>query len=104
MVSAFSPVALSGAAVAGLTGVVSALLHFASVSQLWSTAYGRTLLIKLALLLLVAGIGFYNWRFVLPSLHGAESPSRLRRSAGTELATGAVVLLVTAVLVALSPP
>jgi copper transport protein len=104
MVRAFSPVALCGAGVAGVTGVVSALLHFSALPQLWSTGYGRALLVKLALLALMAGIGFYNWRFVLPSLHGAESPARLRRSAGTELGIGALVLLVTAVLVALSPP
>jgi copper transport protein len=104
IVGAFSPVALCGAGVAGVTGVVNSLFHFGAVRQLWTTSYGQTLLIKLALLAVVAGIGFYNWRYVLPSLHSSESPGRLRRSATLELVVGLAVLLVTAVLVALSPP
>jgi copper transport protein len=104
MVGAFSPVALAGAGVAGATGVVNSLFHITAVSQLWSTSYGTMLLLKLALLAVVAGIGFYNWRFVLPSLHESESPARLRRTAALELATGLAVVLVTAILVALPPP
>lgn len=104
MVAAFSPVALAGAGVAAATGVVSALFHIGAVGQLWSTPYGVMLLVKLGLLALVAAIGFYNWRFVLPSLHTSESPARLRRTAGVELAAGLAVVLVTAVLVALPPP
>jgi copper transport protein len=104
MVGAFSPVALLGAGVAGATGVVNSLFHVTAVSQLWSTRYGAMLLLKLALLAVVAGIGFYNWRFVLPTLHESESPARLRRTAALELATGLAVVLVTAILVALPPP
>jgi copper transport protein len=104
MVGAFSPVALTGAGVAGATGVVNSLFHLTAVSDLWRTEYGVALLVKLALLGVVAGIGFYNWRFVLPTLHASESPSRLRRTAGIELGTGLLVVLVTAVLVALPPP
>jgi copper transport protein len=104
IVGAFSPIALTGAATAGATGVISSLFHFHAVRELWSTSYGQTLLVKLALLSVVAGIGFYNWRYVLPSLHTSESPGRLRRTAGLELAVGLAVILVTAVLVALSPP
>jgi putative copper export protein len=104
MVAAFSPVALAGSATAAATGVVSALFHVGAVSDLWSTRYGLMLLAKLALLGVVAAIGFYNWRFVLPTLHASESPARLRRTAGMELATGLLVVLVTAILVALPPP
>ncbi|HEX6746732.1 MAG TPA: copper resistance protein CopC [Longimicrobium sp.] len=104
MVAAFSPVALAGAGTAGVTGVVSALFHITAVGDLWNTSYGVMLLIKLALLGIVAAIGFHNWRTVLPSLHASESPTRLRRTAAAELATGVVVVLVTAILVALPPP
>jgi copper transport protein len=104
MVNAFSPVALAGAGLAAATGVASALFHFHSVSELWSTGYGRTLLLKLALLLVVVGTGFYNWRRVRPALGEARTTARLRRSAGVELAAGLAVLLVTAVLVALPTP
>lgn len=104
LVGAFSPVALAGAGLAGATGVISSLFHFSAVSQLWGTGYGRALLIKLALLAVVAALGFWNWRYITPNLHAADGPRRLRRNVALELATGAAVLLATAVLVALPPP
>jgi putative copper export protein len=104
MVRAFSPMALAGASAVGVTGVVNALFHVDAVSALWTTTYGQALLVKLALLAGVAALGFYNWRVVLPSLDGEAGASRLRRSARLELGMGLVVLLVTAVLVALPTP
>jgi copper transport protein len=104
LVGAFSPVALAGAGLAGATGVVNSLFHLGAVSQLWETPYGRMLLLKLALLAVVAWLGFYNWRYVLPALHTPVAPARLRRSAAVELAAGVAVVLATAVLIALPPP
>jgi copper transport protein len=104
IVAAFSPVALLGAGVAGVTGIVNSLFHITAVPDLWRTGYGLMLLAKLALLAIVGAIGFYNWRFVLPTLSTTESPARLRRTAGAELVTGLLVVLVTAILVALPPP
>jgi copper transport protein len=104
MVAAFSPLALLGAGTAGATGCVAALLHLHRASELWSTGYGVALLVKLGLLGVVAAIGFYNWRFVLPTLHSSASPARLRRTAAGELGMGVLVLLATAVLVALPTP
>jgi copper transport protein len=104
MVSAFSPVALTGAGLAAGTGVANSLFHLASVPQLWETPYGRMLLLKLALLGVVGWLGFFNWRYVLPALHAPTSPARLRRSAGSELAAGVAVVLATAILIGLPPP
>ena len=104
MVRAFSPVALTGAALAAGTGIINSLFHLSAFPQLWETAYGRMLLLKLALLAVVAWLGFYNWRYVLPALHAPTSPARLRRSAGVELAAGVAVILATAILIALPPP
>jgi putative copper export protein/methionine-rich copper-binding protein CopC len=104
MVRAFSPMALAGAVAVGLTGVVNALFQLNAVSDVWSTGYGRALLVKLALLGGVAALGFYNWRRVLPTLGDDAATHRLRRSARAELGLGLVVLLVTAVLVALPTP
>jgi copper transport protein len=104
MVGAFSPVALTGAGLAAATGVVNSLFHLSAVPQLWETGYGRMLLLKLALLAVVAGLGFYNWRSILPALHTPAAPARLRRTAGAELAAGVAVILATAILVALPPP
>jgi putative copper export protein len=104
MVRAFSPVALVGAGAAAATGIVNSLFHVNAPGELFGTSYGLVLLLKLALLGVVAALGFYNWRRVLPDLDGEKSHARLRRSAGTELAVGTVVVLVTAVLVALPTP
>ena len=100
----FSPVALLGAGLAGATGLLNAVFQLTAVNDLWTTGYGRVLLLKLALLAAVGALGFYNWRRVLPQVADDGGAARLRRSAGAELAFGAVVLLVTAVLVALPLP
>lgn len=104
MVRAFSPLGLAGGAAVGLTGVINALFQVTAVSDLWTTGYGRALLIKLLLLAGVGALGWYNWKRVLPAMATDGNPQRLRRSARAELGLGAVVLLVTAVLVALPTP
>jgi len=104
MVRGFSPVALVGAATAGVTGVVNSLFHLSAVSQLWGTWYGRMLVLKLLLLAVVATLGYVNWRRVLPIAETPEGTRRLRRTAAVELANGIAVVLVTAALVALPTP
>jgi putative copper export protein len=100
LINAFSPVALASAGLAAATGVFAAWLHVGSVPNLWNTRYGIILLIKLAILGIVALTGFYNWRFVQPRLGTDEATPRLRRSARVEVAVAVLVLLVTAILVA----
>ena len=103
-VNAFSPTALVFAGLAGATGVFAAWLHMGSVPALWQTDYGRTLLLKLGILSVVAGTGAYNWLRVKPALGDEAGARRLRKSATVELAVGVLVLVVTAVLVATPPP
>jgi putative copper export protein len=104
LVSAFSPMALACAAVLVATGTFAAWLHLGSVGALWGSGYGRTLLVKLALLVPALGAGAYNWRRVRPALHDARGAARLQRWAMVELVAGAAVIAATAVLVALEPP
>ena len=101
LVNAFSPTALAFAGVTATTGVFAAWLHLGEVSALWETAYGQTLLLKLAVLSVVGATGAYNWLRVRPALGDLEGARRVRRSATVELAVGALVLAVTAVLVAM---
>lgn len=100
LINAFSPVALVSAGIAASTGVFAAWLHVGRVPNLWGTRYGITLLVKLAVLGIVALTGVYNWRFVQPQLGTEEGTATLRRSARVEVAVAVIVLLVTAVLVA----
>lgn len=104
LIHGFSPTAMFFAALVVVTGVFAAWLHLSAVTDLWTTPYGRTLLLKLVLLLGVFGTGAYNWLRVKPSLGAEEAAVHLRRSAAVELAIGVVVLAVTAVLVATPPP
>ena len=104
IVNAFSPVALACAGIVLLTGLVTAWLRLGAIAPLWTTSYGRALLIKLALLLGVAATGAYNWLRVRPTLGTSDATARLRKSATAELAIGAAVIAVTAVLVALPTP
>jgi putative copper export protein len=104
LVNAFSPVALVCAGALTLTGLFATWLHVGSPSALWQTDYGRTLLVKLALLSAVFGTGAYNWLRLRPVLGDEVGASRLRRSATVEIAAGVLVLLATAVLVATAAP
>lgn len=100
LVNAFSPTALVFAGLTAATGVFAAWLHLGTVPALWQTPYGRLLLLKLAILSVVAGTGAYNWLRVKPALGDVEGAVRVRRSASVELAVGVLVLVVTAILVA----
>lgn len=104
LVNAFSPTALAFAGLTAGTGLFAGWLHVGRLAALWETGYGQTLLVKLAVLSLLAGTGAYNWRRVRPALGDDTGTARIRRSAAAELAVGALVLLVTAVLVATPTP
>jgi putative copper export protein len=104
LINGFSPAALTFASVVVLTGIIAAWLHLGRFSALWSSSYGRALLIKLAVLVPLIGTGAYNWRRVRPVLGDSVAASRLRRSATVELIIGTLVILITAVLVALPTP
>ena len=99
MVAAFSPAALVFAGLAVATGVFATWVHAGLLPSL-GTPYGRTLAIKVLAFLAVAALGAYNWRRVRPKLGEPAVVGHLRRSATLELVGAAIVLAVTAVLVA----
>lgn len=100
MVAAFSRVAQAAVALLLVTGAVKVWIHVGAASDLWTTAWGRTLLIKDLLVAGVLVIGFYNWRVVRPALADRPDPGRLMRPAVAELLLGAAVVGATAFLVA----
>lgn len=103
LVHAFSPTALTFAAAVVASGAVSTALNVGSVAAFTSSAYGRTLLVKLALLSTVFAVGAWNWLQVRPRLGAPGTTARLRRSSSVELALAILVLAITAVLVATPP-
>jgi putative copper export protein len=106
LVRAFSPVALTSAAVLAITGTIAAWNHLDTVSSLWRSGYGRTLLVKLTLVGLVLLAGAYNWQRGTPRLTtpGQEGVRAFTRSASIEIGLGMLVLAVTAILVAMPLP
>jgi putative copper export protein len=103
LIPAFSPVAVAGVATLIVTGVVASWVHLESPGALLSTGYGRVLVAKLGVVVLVLILGALNWKRITLLLVHEEGPHRMRRTAGLELALGAVVLLLTAILVRTSP-
>ena len=58
----FSIVALSGAVVVLVAGLVASALYVETLSSLWTTGYGRALMLKVALVAGIGVCGFVNWR------------------------------------------
>lgn len=104
LVNAFSGMALACAALVVTTGGIGALMHVGRLANLMGTGYGRTLILKLALLGVVVGAGAYNFLRVRPVVGEEYGARRLRTSSTLELIGAAAVLAVTAVLVALPTP
>jgi copper transport protein len=111
LLARFSPLAL-GAVIALLsTGVLQSILYLDALAELTSTAFGRALLIKAGLLLVLVCLGAHNRRRSLPRLaalaRDGEAPGGagvvLRRALRTEVAVIVVVLGVTAALASYSP-
>lgn len=104
IVHAFSPAALMFAGVTVAAGLFMSWTHLPDIQSLWMSEYGRLLLLKLGFVAATAAVGAYNWRRVRPSLGARAGARRLRRSAATELGIAALILAVTAVLVATPMP
>ncbi len=100
----FSVVATCGVALAVIAGVALAVVRLDSIDALWTTAYGLTLVAKVTLVALVAGIGTYNHFVVVPILRVAPDHAmgrRLRWLGSVEVALFALVVGVNSVLVGL---
>ncbi len=104
MVNAFSRVALPAVVVLVASGGVTSFIQGGGLSGLLGSTWGRTLLLKLAVVAVAFFLGFYNWRKVRPSLPGNPDAGTLRIPATVEAMLGIVVLLITAALVATPLP
>src|SRR5256714_1618527 len=108
----FSPVALGSVLALAATGVAQAWLHLHRVDALTSTAYGRAVVIKVALLVVLIGLGALNRQRTLPRLRavaaGGQTPRRaagtLRSTIAREIAPLVAVLARLGAPVCYSPP
>lgn len=104
IVTTFSNIALVCVAAILATGVVSSWLELRSVSALWTSSYGRMLMLKLVLVALVGAAGAYNWRVATPRLAATGGIARIRTVMIAELLFAVLVLCATVVLTATPPP
>jgi len=116
LVSRFSPMAAAAVTIILLTGAFNAVVEIPTLTGLLHTEYGRSLLIKLAVvsvLLSVAGVNAFLLRPRLArfaSASGTEAQKaaesaerRLRRTIALEAGLGALVLLAVGLLL-IAPP
>jgi len=105
MVNAFSRFALVAVVLLVLSGSATSFLHTGGdVGAIFGSDWGRALILKLVVVGAAFLMGFYNWRRVRPSLADRPDPGALRIPSSVEAFLGLVVLLATAVLVALPLP
>jgi putative copper export protein len=94
----FSSVALPGAATAIAAGLIASWFYVGALSDLWTTAYGRVLVLKAALVAGISMCGYINWRR-LRAMH-VESASLVV----LEAALAAAVAIVTGFLTEIGHP
>ena len=108
VIGRFSRLALAAFAVFVVTGAAMAIVQVASLSALSTTAFGRAVLYKVLLFLVLLGFGYVNRNRLLPALRQADgSPGHagvlLRRTLQAELGVGVAILAVTGALAGYAP-
>lgn len=103
VVRAFSPWALSSAATLVVTGILAAWAHVEEPLAPWRSYYGRVLLLKVALVVLIVLLGALNWQKLGPASSTSSGNTTLRRSVWLEVMVALAVLAATAMLVAIDP-
>ncbi|MBE3559436.1 MAG: CopD family protein [Ktedonobacteraceae bacterium] len=116
----FSQIALISVALLIVTGTLQAVVQLPALDLLWNSGYGRALLVKICIFIVLLGFGAYHLRKVSPRMRtfaastdeerGAPSlaAGALQRSFSRSLRYEALVavllLLVVGALTSLSPP
>lgn len=102
VVRRFSVSAGIGIGVVSVTGLMRAIQELGPLDNLLTTDFGRLLVAKSVLLVALAALGAGQRLVSVPAASRWLGP--LRRIGGTELAVGAVVLLLASALVNVPPP
>ena len=97
IVARFSTVALASVCVLAVSGLGRALTELGGVTEIWSTSYGRALIVKTALFVPLLVLGWLNRSRLLGSF------ARLRRSAMLETVLLLAIVAVVGVLTELRP-
>lgn len=92
--------------VAGIigTGLYASILHLWGVPALTGSAYGRTLLVKIALVLVALGLAGVNRWVLVPGAHRRGGGTRLGRVIRAEALAVTAILAATGALASQAPP
>jgi len=101
LIHRFSAVALISVGTLIVTGLYSAWLHVKTLEALELTSYGRILIIKAIIVVLLTLLGAINLLVLSPKL--PEAVQWLRHTTRTELILGALVLAAAGALTSVSP-
>jgi putative copper export protein/methionine-rich copper-binding protein CopC len=104
VVRAYHASAVESVAIVAISALAAAWLRLPAVGALWGTTYGRILLIKFSVVVIVLAFGGYHWRSVVSVEWGTDTAGKFRRSAAAELVVGAIVVAITAVLISTPLP
>ena len=104
LVNSFHPIALFCAPIVVIAGLGTSWIRLGSPRALTTTAYGRTLLWKLGLFCIIAGIALYNSLRARRKLGTPAGTTHLRRAGAIELVFAALLLAVTTALVTAPVP
>ena len=99
----FSAMSMAAVGVLALSGIVNACFLVGSFHELFYSAYGRLLLLKLALFAAMIAMGAVNLLVLKPRLPSPSALNSITRNVLLELCLGAAILFVTAVL-GITPP
>jgi copper transport protein len=95
----FSTLTLCTVGLVAATGVIRAFGELSAVSQVWSSSYGRLLMVKTALLAVLIGVGWTNRYRLVPRLgNDPKTVGLLRRNIGVELLLFAGLITAVALL------
>lgn len=86
-----------------LAGVIQALIEISSIGALFSTNYGRLVLVKVTLVLVILGFAYLARRSVNTGEHVGDGARVVRRSVVVELTIAVVVLGFSSVLTQTTP-
>ncbi|HEY2282332.1 MAG TPA: CopD family protein [Solirubrobacteraceae bacterium] len=108
----FSPIALGAVIAIAATGVVQAYIDVRSLHGLFHTTYGALIVVKVALLATLLGLGWVHRERIIPALERLVGDGRppggvgalARRTMRGELALMLCVFGVTAALIGYAPP
>ena len=103
LIARFSPLAMFCVLAVTLTGIVQSASFLGSLDALLTTSYGRVILVKVVLLLVLVGLGAFHQQVISPRLQAW----RLRDVAGAQQAVrrfriGILVELVVSILILLA--